>query len=627
MNQPLPSISETYARHLRTRRLANILGPGPFVLLGLVLLMLPTPSTPGADAPEAKAPEAASTDFAIVGARVFDGERTWPRADVWIEAGRIKEIGESVDLPDGLPTVVGEGKTLLPGFIDAHVHTWGTARADAVRFGVTTLLDQFTQPQVLSAGLDDRRQGGASATADLFSAGVLATAAAGHGTQFGVPVDTVEGPAVAGKWVRARKAEGSDWIKIVIEPGWRSPLATLDPSTVGALIEAAHAEDLLAVVHVSRLDDALTVAQLGADGLVHVWRDRVPTDDEVAIIKDAGLFVIPTLVVIEGMADPSPSLALAETELGRGLSGAQRESLERRFPPMTDLDWQVPLASVRRLQAAGVPILAGSDAPNPTTAMGLSLHRELALLVDAGLTAEAALASATAAPSEHFRVEGRGRISRGMLADLIMVTGDPTREIAATAQLSGVWKRGVPVDLGPVEVAAEDESGPAASDDVATAPEGTLLADFSDGVNSYFGAGWKETTDQRMGGTSVVELAVVEGALRMRGEIRPGSMFPWAGSLVLVGEPPMGAVDFSSRRELRLRVRGDGRRYMAMVFTGPMTGIPPSQPFVAGEEWSTVVLPFSGFQGADFSRLRGISFSAVQEVGEFTFEIDDIELR
>ena len=597
----------------RSKNLATVASLGVVSLLALTLFLLPTPND---------AAIATTGQFAIVGTRVFDGERTWPQADVLVNQGRVEAIAEKLELPAGTEVIDGAGKTLLPGLLDAHVHTWGTARADAVRFGVTTLLDQFTAPTELATARADRDQGGAQDRADLFSAGTLATAKGGHGTQFGMTFDTLTAPEEASAWVKARKEEGSDWIKIVVEPGWGRPLETLNRQTVAALIEAAHQNNLKAVVHVSLLDDALAVVEMGADGLVHVWRDRLPTADEVEIFRQAEIFVIPTLVVMEGMVDPSPSLALRDGPLGKGLSAIQKGTLEQRFPASVQLDWKVPVESVRRLAAAGVPILAGSDAPNPSTSHGLSLHRELQLLTTAGLTAEGALAAATSLPAEHFDVPARGTIRSGSLADLVLVNGDPTQNISATQQLAGVWKAGHSVNLATPSGAPD-----ATNTEAAPAPAETLLADFGDGLKSRFGLGWVETTDQRMGGKSIVNLAVQDGALHIDGEIRPGAMFPWAGALVFPGQAPMAAVDFSERTELRFRVRGDGRTYSAMVFSGSMEGIPPSQNFQASDAWSTVTLPLDAFYGAKRELLRGIAFTAVGPPGDFFFELDDVEIR
>ncbi|MEW6737805.1 MAG: amidohydrolase family protein [Acidobacteriota bacterium] len=104
---------------------------------------------------------------------------------------------------------------------------------------------------------------------------------------------------------------------------------------------------------------------------------------------------------------------------------------------------RLPSASYQ-LRDAHVLILAGTDAPNPGTAHGLSLHRELELLVQSGLTPLEALASATSAPAQAFCFHDRGHIAEGVRADLVLVNGDPSVNINATRDIVGVWKLGVP---------------------------------------------------------------------------------------------------------------------------------------------------------------------------------------
>jgi imidazolonepropionase-like amidohydrolase len=89
----------------------------------------------------------------------------------------------------------------------------------------------------------------------------------------------------------------------------------------------------------------------------------------------------------------------------------------------------------------------GTDAPVPGLTYGASLHRELEHLVSAGLTPTAALAAATSAIARAFRMNDRGRIRTGMRADLLLVDGDPTKQIRDTRNIAAIWKRGV--RLGP----------------------------------------------------------------------------------------------------------------------------------------------------------------------------------
>ena len=126
------------------RSLAYV-GVGTGLFMG-VLMALPEPAPP--EAREDILPEAS---FAIVRAKVFDGEAFRPEQDVWVEDGRIRGVGRWLALPPDLARVDGRGRTLVPGLIDGHVHTFGSTLNDALRFGVTTVLDQATDPQLVTA--------------------------------------------------------------------------------------------------------------------------------------------------------------------------------------------------------------------------------------------------------------------------------------------------------------------------------------------------------------------------------------------------------------------------------------------------------------------------------------------
>lgn len=582
----------------------------PVAFLGF-LFALPAPDPDGGAWP--------SSDFAVVGALVFDGEAFQEDADVWIAEGRVRAVGPDLDLPDSLPRVRGRGRTLLPGLIDGHVHTFDTARADALRYGVTTLLDQFTHPSVLAAARAARETVGESDGADLFSAGFLATTPGGHGTEYGLPVPTLRRPDEAAAWVDARLAEGSDWIKIVYDDGRLygiDTMTTLGLETVAALIDAAHARDRKAVVHVARLADGLAVLEAGADGLVHVWLDEVIGREDAARIAASGAFVIPTLSVDLSVAGDRGHRELLDGPAAGRLSSAQRASLGRSFPDRegSRASAEAAVESVRRLYAAGVTLLAGTDAPNPGTAFGISLHRELRLLAGAGLPVEAALAAATSAPADAFDLGDRGRLVPGRIGDLLLVEGDIRNDLGRTLDVAAVWKDGRPVGLAPpTEVLGE-----------APPAEGPLsLGDFDDGERP---AAWASTTDEMMGGASEAELEVVEGVLVVRGEVKPGFAFPWAGAAVGLGRDG-GTADLSSLQELRFRVRGGGVRARVMLITAGGAGPPPTVSFPAGEAWAEQRLALADFGGADLSQVQAIAFVAGPAPGRFELRLDDVEVR
>ena len=102
--------------------------------------------------------------------------------------------------------------------------------------------------------------------------------------------------------------------------------------------------------------------------------------------------------------------------------------------------------AIRQLHSAGVPLLAGTDAPNPDTAWGVSLHNELVLLVESGLTPIDALHAATAGVTEQFCLVDRGRIEPGRRADMLLVDGDPSKDILVTRNIVAVWTAGHRVD-------------------------------------------------------------------------------------------------------------------------------------------------------------------------------------
>lgn len=600
------------------------------LLLGL-LLWQATPQT-GAPPDGAREVTAATTDtrFLIRGARVFDGERTWPALDVLVDQGLIAAVGETLEVSPGTRIVDASGQTLLPGLIDAHVHTWGEARRQMLRFGVTTGLEMFGDHRLLAAQKVERESLAATDRGDLWSAGTLITAPGGHGTQFGLPVDTLADPAQAAAQVQTRIAQGSDFIKLVLDNGHAYgkdvDLPTLDAERVRAVVDAAHAGQRMALVHIAQVDDARQVIEAGADGLVHLYSDRLAEPALVQLLAERRAFVVPTFSVLAALSGSDRAAQLAaDPVFAASLDQNQRSMLTQRFPPL----WRNPkhlenaLANARALHAAGVDLLAGSDAGNPGTAHGASLHLELEWLVQAGLSAEQALRAATALPAARFGLRDRGRIAAGLRADLLLVAGDPTRDITATRQIRQVWKNGHLVELAA-----------AASGTVAAGRLAPLTSDFDDASawqQASHGGLWRETTDQMVGGQSSVQLARVEaasgGALVIRGQLAQGASYPWSGAMLFATPEPMQAAD-ASGHTLRFRARGDGRVYSVMVFSGPEEQrIPALWRFTPGSAWQDYALPLAEVDGADPARLRAIAFAASLPAGQFELQIDEVSLR
>lgn len=567
---------------------------------------------------------------AVVDVRVFDGERLLPRATVVFGGGKILAVGESIAPPAGAEVIQGHGLTLLPGLIDAHTHTFPGSLERALVFGVTTELDMFSDQAWAATQRQAQAEGRAGGRADLFSAGTLVTAPGGHGTQYGLPIPTLTTPAEADAFVAARLAEGSDYIKAVAEDGseYGSQIPTLDRQTLAAVIAAAKKRGKLAVVHVSTEKRAREALEDGASGLVHLFLDRAGDASFAATAAKGKAFVVPTLVVLASTAGTPGAAALVDdARVAPFLTATERDGLKASFPRRGERTLATALETVRHLKAAGVPILAGSDAPNPGTAHGAALHRELELLVEAGLSPLEALAAATSVPARAFGLSDRGRIAPGLVADLVLVEGDPTSDITATRAIHWVWKRG--------QLAERLRQAAAAAPVAAPKVEPGLVSDFEGGdLTSRFGLGWVGSTDEQMGGASVAELALIEdgaqgsqGALAISGDIRPGFPFPWSGALFFPGAVPMAPVDLSAATELVFWARGEGGPYRVMMFSSTLQRVPQEQTFVVEKEWREIVLPLASFPGLDPKTLMGLLFSGTMKQGRFRFDIDGVRFR
>ncbi|MFE3226211.1 amidohydrolase family protein [Nocardia sp. NPDC059228] len=343
--------------------------------------------------------------LAIRNVRVFDGHGLGEPATVVID-GTV--IGTDAT---GAQTLDAGGAILIPGLIDAHVHLDSLDALDSyAAHGVTTALDMASLQGELMAALRER-----TATTDVRGAGVPIIASAGVHAQ--VPgmaqVEVITGPADAETMVAQRVRDGSDYIKMVLEaPGEGGP----DAETAAAVVRAAHACGRAVVAHTITPGAYAMAVDAGVDILTHVpIGARIPAAD-IDRLAAGGHQVVPTLAMMEG--------------------AAEIYSVSKYF--------DATLATVGALHAAGVPILAGTDANRMPgipfhPPHGASLHHELELLVRAGLSPAAALHAATAAPARHFGLSDRGAIAPGLRADLVLLDADPLADIAATRAIRAIW--------------------------------------------------------------------------------------------------------------------------------------------------------------------------------------------
>lgn len=358
-----------------------------------------------------------AASFTLTDVRVFDGYGLSEPRTVCVSDGLIAgETGSQV-------VIDGKGATLLPGLIDSHVHFDAvTNLADFGRWGVTTALDMATRPRELV----DSMRGGVGQT-DIRSAGSPASAPGGLSTTSNAfDLSTaLGGPEEAERFIADRVADGVDYVKLILEdPAEKGP-AALTPDTIAALVVAARANGLLTIAHASStVTFALGVAA-GVDILTHSPMNALLSSELIEKIVAEGISVVPTLTMMSGIAT---KFGLPTGGSGPGYHNAA--------------------STVRALKTAGVRIVAGTDANNApfvpfSPVLGESIHRELELLVEAGLSPAEALRSATVDAASLFHLEDRGVIQPGKRADLLLVDGDPTIDIAATRRIRSVWVAGV----------------------------------------------------------------------------------------------------------------------------------------------------------------------------------------
>jgi imidazolonepropionase-like amidohydrolase len=589
--------------------------------------------------PQSPAPARAT---AITNVRIFDGESVVPAGNVIIAGGKIVACGPGAAIPAGAEIIDGTGKTLLPGLIDAHVHVISTdLLKQALVFGVTSVVDMFMDVSAMQAVKKAQAEGKAPDQAFLVSSGTLATVAGGHGTEYGLTIPVISSPADAPAFVDQRIAEGSDFIKIIHDDGsaYKTTRPTVTDAEVAALIDAAHKKGKMAVIHAATLKNCEDALNAGVDALAHLYFDAAFDPDFGRLAARKKAFVIPTLSVLRTMSGTVDTETLSgDADLAPYFKTADLQAMKAGFPFVSGKpSYDAAVRALGQLKAAGVPILAGTDAPNPSTIFGASLQRELVLLVSAGLTPLEALRAATSIPADKFGMKMRGRIKLGFTADLLLVSGDPTVDITATRRIAAIWKEGHRGDRAGYATAAAADRKQAEQAKIAPAPERSeagLISDFEgDKISAAFGAGWIVSTDTMYQGKSQAAMKLVpggaegsRGALEITGEILPGAPFKWAGAMFSPGPSTMAPANLSSKKAIRFWAKGDARLCGVEIFAQSLGFIPATRNFTPGPEWKEYVFPFTDFK-VDGSGLMAIFIGAVTDEGKFKLTIDNVRLR
>lgn len=388
-------------------------------------------------------------------------------ATVVIRDNKILSINQPV--PDNAKVIDGKGKWLMPGLVDMHVHgladidfgkkypTKGaTLFADNqdvmlpyVASGVTTVFE-------LSARVEHFGQRNEIVKGKITGPRMsLAALIDGEGSNGRIATT----PADGRQSVRMAKAEGYEFIKVY---------SHLNVETFKAIVDEANKQSMKVIGHIpnafqGRVADAIIPHfDMVAHGEEFFKQAKDYSEEEAAyfakLTKENGTWLTPTLIVNESIADQYRSLDsirnlpafkyvipllqnkwLTSNQYNKGVNEQRIAGNEKRIAFNKKL--------VKAFKKAGVPIVAGTDAGTSGIIWGFSLHDELALLVDAGLTTEEVLASATRLPATWLGLGDKlGTVETGKYADLILLDANPLKDIRNTTKIAGVFFNGRWID-------------------------------------------------------------------------------------------------------------------------------------------------------------------------------------
>jgi len=279
--------------------------------------------------------------------------------------------------------------------------------------------------------------------------------------------------------------------------------------------------------------------------------------------------------------------------------------------------------NIGELAKAGVLILAGTDAPNSGTAHGISLHGELALLVESGLTPNQALKAATSNVAIAFKLPLRGYISQQMKADFVLLNHNPELDISNTMSIAAVYKNGFRINYGEAKVATSDK--------LITA---TLLADFEQDLSSSLGTVWSSTTDQRFGGSSTAvvvresyEADNADKYVNISGKLDHQFAYPWAGIYLPLSSNNKGQYDITAVSNVSLIVKGTAGDYKVMLFSAKQPMRPVEVMFKVTEQWQQHRVSLSHISPVLLQSVNAIAIVAAKPQTDFELMLDNIWLN
>lgn len=417
----------------------------------------------------------------IDGATIIDGISAAPIKDavMVIEGSTIQSIGKrgSFQLPANATKINLSGKTIIPGMVGLHGHVarteemevneefYNRARVERdakayLYYGITHMLSLGQDREAMAGFLADQRAGKTTG-ARLYTAGLGFTSKGGWYPNPYLHHPTT--PEEARAMVKIELAKHPDIIKIWVDDKL-GKYPKFPPELYGPIIEEALKQHVKVAAHIYSLEDAKDLIRRGVVLLAHSVQDREVDDEFLQLAKKHGVTQVTTLVSIRRNSDyaegasflndpglrilfPAGVLAtLASPEYRKKMAESPDLAIARQ-------QYEMAAKNAKKVAAAGIPIAIGTDSGSPGSFPGLWEHREMELLVSAGLTPTEVIRAATINGARFLGVDKRyGTITPGKVADFIVLDADPLSDITNTRKISAVWMNGKPTNrmaLGP----------------------------------------------------------------------------------------------------------------------------------------------------------------------------------
>lgn len=421
------------------------------------------------------APVRAQTVTAFTGAIVIDGRGGPPLSDatVIVRGTTIDAVGPtaSTPIPAGATRIDARGKVLMPGLADMHVHLtggWDGERTDMLGFprymnallcaGITTVHDLGNSLPYVQQLKQETSAGRLIGPRILMVGGLVDGADPVWPPISFALVSTDQAQGI----VRQMKRSGADAIKAYV--GLSERLLT-------ALVRAAAADSMRVVADLGASNGSDWGIRAGIAAYAHAPTSPL-SDATIGTMRSRGMMNISTLAVFESFAGRRlhDLRFLDEPLLSRSMPPQFVQELRRYAERPTSASENAiaaryaerlttAMANVRRMHAAGVPIVAGTDSPYPGVFFGEGLHRELELLVEAGLTPLEAISAATSNAARFAHDATWGTIEAGKRADLLLIDGRPHERISDTRRIVGLMQRGQLLDRNQLVFSALHDVG------------------------------------------------------------------------------------------------------------------------------------------------------------------------